>query len=236
MWTKQMPFSVLLQESRWKVEFFSGDTTTKPDAAYPLVRLGDIVSESRETLDPQAEPKRVFNYLSLEHIASHTGDLIGFAPRAGKEIKSRTKVFTEGNILYGRLRPNLNKVFVADGFLREGICSGEFYVLIPDTGKVLSRVLRSILASPFVRDHIARFVSGAALPRVPISDLLNVLIPLPPMDHQQQMRDFIGKRDKTRIALKRRLEDLPRDTESALVECIQKGCVTQLSAKTLVSV
>jgi hypothetical protein len=50
------------------------------------------------------------------------------------------------------------------------------------------------------------------------------------------MRDFIGKRDKTRIALQRRLEDLPRDTEGALVECIKKGSVAQLSAKTLVSV
>ena len=231
MWTKQVPFSALLRDLRWKVEFFSGDAETRPDTAYQLVRLAEIVRESRETIDPQSESNRQFNYLSLENVASHTGDLVGFSPRFGREIKSRTKVFTEGNILYGRLRPNLNKVFVADEVLREGICSGEFYVLIPDRRKIVPVVLRSILASPFVREHIAKFQSGAALPRVPIGDLMNVLLPLPPMEDQLRIARFIVTRDRTRIALQRELENLPRSTEAALVQCIQKGNVAGLKVE-----
>src|SRR5437899_12976380 len=132
MWIRTESFQKLLAEGRWKVEFFSGEADNAPKSRYPLVRLGEIVQESQKALDPQTEPNRLFNYLGLEHVKSVTGDLVGFQPRSGSEILSRSKVFSEGNVLYGRLRPYLNKVYLAVGIVSEGICSGEFFVLFPD--------------------------------------------------------------------------------------------------------
>src|SRR6185437_6336139 len=116
-------------------------------AAYPLVPLKDLVEERREFLDPQRYPDHLFHYLSLEHIMPVTGDLVdGYEPKKGQAILSRCKVFRCGDILYGRLRPSLNKVFVVDGTISEGICSGEFYVLILQTRSILSHFARSLLA------------------------------------------------------------------------------------------
>ncbi|QLH38562.1 MAG: hypothetical protein HWD60_05810 [Defluviicoccus sp.] len=45
------------------------------------------------------------------------------------ELKSLSSVFKAGDILYGRLRPYLNKVFRPEF---DGLCSAEFIVLVPN--------------------------------------------------------------------------------------------------------
>ena len=137
MWLTTALFSELQKRARWKVEFFCGDSASKPETAFDAVPLREVFEERREFLDPQVYPDHVFNYLGLEHVQSLTGDLVDFRPQPGKEILSRCKVFRRGDVLYGRLRPYLNKVFLACGQVSEGICSGEFYVLTPETSIVL---------------------------------------------------------------------------------------------------
>ena len=133
MWTAVHNFSRLIQDGRWKVEFFSGEAEVAPTSVYPLVSLSSLVKESRATVDPQETPERMFNYIGMENVESHVGDLVVFEPKAGADIRSRSKVFAPDNVLYGRLRPYLNKVYLAAGRVAEGICSGEFFVLVPDT-------------------------------------------------------------------------------------------------------
>ncbi|HOT29898.1 MAG TPA: restriction endonuclease subunit S, partial [Candidatus Ozemobacteraceae bacterium] len=65
-------------------------------------------------------------FIGMENIESHSRRVLRFE-RAG-DYKSDGFRFFPGDILYGRLRPYLNKVWCAD---REGICSGEFIVLPP---------------------------------------------------------------------------------------------------------
>jgi restriction endonuclease S subunit len=223
MWFGVQRFSDLVESNRWKVEFFSGATESAPESCYPLVMLGDVVRESRETVDPQSTPGQLVNYLGLEHVESLTGDLSSFSPRYGRDVKSRCKVFREGAILYGRLRAYLNKVYVAEGDVGEGICSGEFYVLVPDQSRILPRVLRAILASSYVLDQIAKFQSGAALPRVPIGDLLGIRIPLPPMEQQHKLDRFIHAADLRRRRLRAILDAMPQHVAGAVTAHLRSG-------------
>src|SRR5579859_7674567 len=112
MWESTALLSQLRQQSRWKVEVFCNEGVNKPNAVYDWTPLRAIFDERKETLDPQAYPDYLFNYLGLENIQSTTGDLVGFEPRYGKEIRSKTKIFRKGDVLYGRLRPYLNKVYL----------------------------------------------------------------------------------------------------------------------------
>ena len=223
MWLDIVPFSRIRNCGRWKVEFFCGDSTLRPDTAYDSVPLREVLNERREALDPQAFPDRLFNYLGLEHVQSMTGDLVDFRPRPGRKILSRCKVFRQGDVLYGRLRPYLNKVFLAWRQVPEGICSGEFYVLTPDTELVLPHFARAILASKYVQGTVGGLLTGSALPRLQIEDLLAIEVPLPPIVQQRLIEEFIVQEDQRRRQLAVELAHWPPATMEAIVNSVESG-------------
>jgi len=223
MWIDTKEFADIAADGRWKVEFFSGIPSSTVDSVFDLVELWQLVEEAKGSVDPQEFPEKSFNYLSLEHVESLTGDLVGFEPRPGKEIMSRAKVFREGNILYGRLRPYLNKVFVADGKVCDGICSGEFYVLEVDYRRIRPYLLRHILASEYVVDVVARFQSGAALPRVPLKDLLSIRVPVPPLERQNAIESYLRDSDDLRRRLRQTVESMPQIVSRGLHDFVRTG-------------
>ena len=152
-----------------------------------------------------------------------TGELINFTPKLGKEIKSSTKKFYESDILYGKLRPYLNKVYLSErDAIEAGICSSEFYVLIPDYSKVLPNYLRLILSSSYIQDYVNSMQTGSTLPRININDLLNIKIPIPPINVQEDMERDIIKRKNRIKKITKELDLLPKLTISE-VEKVVKG-------------
>jgi hypothetical protein len=75
-------------------------------------------------------------YLGLEHIESNTGNFITNI-EVGKNILSSKNVFHKGDVLYGKLRPYLNKVVIATD---DGICSTDILVLKTKMPKILKYV------------------------------------------------------------------------------------------------
>lgn len=222
MWTAIRSFADLSARGRWKVEFFQDARPGTSHTAIASAPLGDLVTERRETIDPQLQASRVFSYLGLEHVESHTGDLIDFAPRRGAEVKSRSKVFAPGDVLYGRLRPYLNKAYLAEPPVDQGICSGEFYVLVPGP-KVDAGYLRTVLASSLVLSRVGAWQTGAALPRLPLSDLLGISIPLPPLEQQRELGAFAAKIAQRRRRLTVELRRLPELLAQGLAEVLERG-------------
>lgn len=223
MRTKIVSFATLSAHGRWKVEFFCNESSASKSVKYPLVQLHDVLHERREALNPQSYPDHVFNYLGLEHVQSVTGDLVDFQPRPGSQVLSRSKVFRDGDLLYGRLRPSLNKVFVADESLPEGICSGEFYVLIPDQKRIRPHFARALLASCYVQEVVGPMTTGSALPRLQIEDLLAIEIPLPPLKEQSQVEELLLEQQLRRLVIARELSIRPSDTLNALVAMLEDG-------------
>ena len=68
-------------------------------------------------------------FIGLEHIEPHTGRLIDCG-KAG-DVKSSVATFEPGDILFGRLRPYLNKVFAPDF---SGCASAELVPFVPLQG------------------------------------------------------------------------------------------------------
>ncbi|HKI33401.1 MAG TPA: hypothetical protein VKA46_16220 [Gemmataceae bacterium] len=98
----------------------SADTDELPEG-WVSVHLGELVSPSSEKVEPGESPNA--RYLSLEHIEPHTGRIIDHGH--GSDVKSTKTVFRTGDVLYGKLRPYLNKVTVAEF---DGICSTDILV------------------------------------------------------------------------------------------------------------
>lgn len=223
MWIGKVSISDFQKKFCWKVEFFCNEGTITSNSTFDLVSLREIVTERKETLNPQTTPDELLNYVGLENVQSLTGDLIDFHPKYGKDIRSRSKVFRRGDILYGRLRPYLNKVFLADEFISEGICSAEFYVLKPDLEKVLPNFLRATLASQYVQQYVQNLQTGSALPRLQIQDLLEIEIPLPSIEVQQDYEEFLIQKNAYRRKLSIELSELPQRIIDTVVNALEYG-------------
>ena len=96
-------------------------------------------------------------------------------------IKSNKNVFHRGDILYGKLRPNLNKVHLAN---IDGICSTDILVLRPYAPNSATFYKHYFLSEAF-NSEVVKTVSGQQLPRTSWEKMDRILVP--PLDIPQQL-------------------------------------------------
>jgi type I restriction enzyme M protein len=137
-----------------------------------LKKVSDIADLSKDKIDPSTKPDELFNYVGLEHLESNTGKILSWEPSIGSSIKSTKNTFNKGQVLYGKLRPYLNKVVIPDF---DGICSTDILVLDSKHPTILQRVL---LSQEFV-DEASKKMSGVNLPRIKVKDFLDMKISYP---------------------------------------------------------
>jgi type I restriction enzyme S subunit len=107
---------------------FEGKLTNKDvkDGELPKgwkkLTLGDIAIRNSQKALPSEMPKAKF--IGMDCIEPNT--LKPFKFYDFKEFKSAGNIFKKNQVLYGRMRPYLNKVYKAEV---DGACSGEFIIL-----------------------------------------------------------------------------------------------------------
>ncbi|MBM3215716.1 restriction endonuclease subunit M, partial [Candidatus Poribacteria bacterium] len=152
------------------------------DLDWPFVPVGDIFRKSDETVLPESLEGPI-TYIGLENITQNTGEITGEVTSDDpSQIKSLKNVFGPGDILYGKLRPNLNKVWLAD---RNGICSTDIFVIRAKTDRVVPAVYAYVFRSSSFNDAVLGQLKGAQLPRVGWSSFAGLEVPLPPLDTQE---------------------------------------------------
>jgi type I restriction enzyme, S subunit len=130
-------------------------------------------------------------YVGLEHIESNTAKLA--APPSATAVKSATFRFNSKHLLYGRLRPYLNKV-LAPSF--DGHCSTEIFPIEPKP-----TVLREYLLYWFLSDETADRINatcrGSRMPRADMNDVLDFDIRVPTMAEQRRIVRILDRAFKT---------------------------------------
>ncbi len=150
----------------------------QPPEGWAMAPLRDLSRPTRPRCDPQEFPN--LSYIGMEQVESQTRRLTGTLP--AWEMKSTAFHFQAGDVLYGRLRPYLNKVWHADF---EGLCSSEFIVL-PTTGTFEPKYLSFCLNNgAFV--EFANQLNQGDRPRVSYEQIADHLIPLPPLAEQKRI-------------------------------------------------
>src|SRR5690606_33058025 len=109
-------------------------------------------------------------YLSLEHIESETNRIIDCG--SASDVSSTKSVFRAGDVLYGKLRPYLNKVAVPDF---DGICSTDILVLPPGE-EVNALWLMHFLSRPEIVSYANHHSKGVNLPRLSFSKLAELQV------------------------------------------------------------
>jgi type I restriction enzyme S subunit len=162
---------------------------------WPTKQLGEVLEVGRERIEPTEHPDTLFNFIGLESIESHTGKLLVYQPKPGADIKSTKNVFQTGQILYGKLRPYLNKVHLAR---KDGICSTDIYVLQPCQQRIHSPFVAYYLRSPEVLAMVSNAMAGANLPRISQEGLLSISVPVPPLAEQERLVKLLDEADQLR--------------------------------------
>jgi len=140
--------------------------------------LGEIVEPSRERVLPAEVPR--MRYVGLEHIEPQTMKLFGHGSAGA--VRSSSFRFSKGDVLYARMRPYLNKVWVAEF---DGVCSPEFFVL-QESRALNSQFLGARLNAGDFVTYANGQVSGER-PRVDFEKLSGFAILLPPLAEQERI-------------------------------------------------
>jgi type I restriction enzyme, S subunit len=148
------------------------------------LRLSDVLHISSERIEPMEFPDSSFNYIGLENIEGHTGRLVKQTRTPGSQIQSTKNVFRERQILYGKLRPYLNKVYLAD---EDGICSTDIFVLTCNEKHILPEFAAYYLRSERALEMVQNLTVGANLPRVDAKGFLSIDIPVPSLSEQKKI-------------------------------------------------
>ena len=154
--------------------------------------------------------------LDLEDIEKDTSRLLAHMELSARPFNSTKTVFKQGDVLFGKLRPYLNKVVIAD---RDGVCTTE---IIPIRGYcgLVPEFTQLVLRSPLTMARVDRLMYGVKMPRLGTGDATALSYPLPPLAEQHRI---VAKVDE--------LMDLCDQLESAQQE--RERCRDRLAAASL---
>lgn len=150
----------------------------RSNSNFELKRLSEMVKFCRNTVDSGSCSEK---YLGLAGVESQSGELSGIKEDASGQAFS----YQAGDVLYGRLRPYLNKVLLAEC---SGICSTEFHVMrVLNPNKLLPEYLAAIMLSDLVVAQTKHMMTGNTHPRVSNDDIKNLYIPIPNIEIQKSI-------------------------------------------------
>ncbi len=160
-------------------------------------------------------------YIGLEHVESWTGRLQN-SEDASANAEGLGVVFEAGDVLFGKLRPYLAKVFLAD---RPGIASTEFLAL--QGVRVEAGFLRYCFVSePFIGAIVAA-TYGAKMPRANWEDIGNLPQVVPPRQEQRAIADFLDRETAKIDALiatqERLIALLDEKRQATITHAVTKG-------------
>ena len=185
-------------------------------------KLVDAIAPSNAKIEPSKCADSA--YLSLEHIEAHTGRIIGSGK--GADVESTKAVFHAGDVLYGKLRPYLNKVCIPNF---DGICSTDILVF-PKSRCIENQFLMHFLMQPSVVEYANHNSKGIQLPRIAFAKLGELQVPVPPLAEQHRI---VGKVEALLAgvnAARQRLAKLPAILKRFRQSLLAAACSGRLTA------
>jgi len=168
-------------------QVFEYDKTFDIPSHWTWVKLGEVTSYGDTPCKVMvSECSDKTWVLELEDIQAGGKLLRKKRAKDRKSIGEKTS-FKEGQLLYSKLRPYLKKVLIAD---EDGISTPELIASDVYAG-IMPRYLLYCLTNSYVDRVINKRSYGIKMPRVDAGFMVNLPIPLPPVDEQQRIVDIV---------------------------------------------
>jgi len=156
---------------------------------WPRYSFGEIASLGKKRHDPKKNGNRR-RCVELEHIAQVDGRLLDTVHSDAQQ--SSKSVFSAGDVLFGKLRPNLRK-FIHCSF--DGVCSTEIWVLKVNPEICCSDYLFCLVQTDrFIA--AACTTTGSKMPRADWDWVSEQMFRLPPKPEQEKISRSLGMMDR----------------------------------------
>jgi len=216
---------------------YASEKTLK-SSAFPVVRLGDIAIERIIPITPSQEIEDdVCRFIGLANIRPTTGEYT-VTEMLGHDIKSIVKQFQPGDILFSKLRPELRKCCLISSEEDEGYASSECVVLsiAGHLEKMKSEKARScapysllpeylaiILRSDLALGQLVYQITGIGRPRISRNVVMDLRIPIPPLNLQQQIVDSYKAAHENYLEAKEQSQLRIQVAEQGLLEALKNA-------------
>ena len=185
--------------------------TDKPQFVGKKVRLGDIVKIEKASM-PSGNNVWALN---LDAVEKGTGKVIVKNRMKADSAGTSTVAFTADAVLYSKLRPNLNKVVVAD---EPGLATSEMLPLIVNPEVLDRRYFAYLLRSNSFVNLAVSSTAGSKMPRMNKKTLLNAVFPIPSLELQHQRIDLLSSIEKARTKAELLIQQLDTLVKSRFIE------------------
>lgn len=167
-----------------------------------MTKLGNIIKQKKETISPcSIKPTR---YIGLEHINSGECKIKQWGNSS--EVKSIKFQFKAGDILYGKLRPYLNKVVIVEW---NGVCSTD--ILVFEAKKIMINIyILYLMHHPNTLRYAIATSTGTNHPRTSWRMLSKLKVSLPPLPEQNKIAEILSTVDERIQLLKEKKNKLER--------------------------
>lgn len=150
-------------------------------------KYGDIISIKSKKIKP--EENKGMKCIELEHLSQETGRILGSIEVSGK--KSIKNYFEDGDVLFGKLRPYLQK-YAMPNF--KGACSSEIWVMKPNNSNLYNKYLYYIVQSKSFID-LANNSTGSKMPRADWTYISDKTLEIPPFLEQKMISKILSTWD-----------------------------------------
>lgn len=162
----------------------------------PTVPLSELCEIKSKLVDPTTVENRILPHVGTERIVSVTGDLRGVQSAAADGVISGKYGYTDEDVIYSKIRPNLRKVALPTG---AGLCSADAYPLRPKAGIDRTFLKHLLISRPFTK--IAAGRSGRTkMPKINQSELFSIDVPNTAEVDQIRLGAVFGAMDDAREA------------------------------------
>ena len=144
-----------------------------------------------------------YPHIGINCIEKETGRLIGYRTIVEDGVISGKYLFTPKHIIYSKIRPNLNKVALPDF---KGLCSADAYPILVKSEICNREYFGYTLRSKYFLDYILAFSNRTNLPKVNKNQVEGFMLPLPPIDLQNQFAAFVQQVNKSKFEVQKSLE------------------------------
>lgn len=169
-------------------------------------QLGNIVDYGKATKRVLSDVNDDTWVLELEDIEKESSKLLSTIRASERPFKSTKNSFKRGDVLYGKLRPYLNKIIIAK---EDGVCTTEIIPLCAEPSCCNKYIFYWLKSSTF-QGYVNDVSYGVNMPRLGTADGLKAPLRLAPLAEQkiiaEKLDTLLAQIDST----KARLEQIPQ--------------------------
>ena len=177
-----------------------------------MAKLGEICKVSPSTKNIERQGAWLLN---LDMVEQQTGRVIEYKYVGEDDLNGSIIQFDTENVLYSKLRPNLNKVVLPE---KDGFSTSELLPLRPDASVLNRDYLAAFLRSDSFVTWAVSKTAGAKMPRLGTKDLMNAEIPVPNIERQKEIAEKFKKLEQLIPLRKQQLEKLDELVKARFVE------------------